>query len=116
MNTITNTLIAAVLGAFAISASAHSTGIKDPLGVPIAQEQAERTVQIDGNTHVVNVKRMENVRFVVGNGSDAKTFAWRFDGLPQRNFKLSQIAPASALGGQDVTVYVARDAQLDGGR
>ena len=59
---------------------------------------------------------MENLRFVVDNVSDAKIFDWRYDGLPQRNFMLSQTAPVSALGGQDVTVYVARDAQLDGGR
>ena len=113
MKTITTTLIAAALGALAIGNASAST-VKDPLGTPVAQEQAERTIQIDGSTRWVNVKRMENVRFVIGNGSDAKSFTWRFDGVDMRPFKLGQIAPAGALA-QDVTVYIAPNEQLIGG-
>lgn len=119
MNTIIKSATAAC-GALALSgayAQAGSYGgIKDPLGVSVPQAQADRTIPIDATTRWVNVKRMETVRFVVGQGSAAKTFTWRFDGLPNQPFGLDQIAPAGTLGGQAVTVYVARNRQIDGGR
>jgi len=115
MKSTITTLVVAGLSAFVLTnANAEGSGIKDPLGIPVAQSQAERTVHVDGKTHFVNVMRMENVRFVIGNGSDAKSFTWRFDGVDMRPFKLGQIAPAGALA-QDVTVYIAPNEQLIGG-
>ncbi len=118
MKTIVATFVTA-----AISALAYSSGpvqamprMNELLGSPASQEQADRTVHIDAKTRWVNVKRMETVRFEVGSGPDAKTFTWRFDGLPQRWVKLDQIAPADAVGSHEVIVYVARNEQVDGGR
>jgi hypothetical protein len=117
MKPIFTTFVTAAISALAYSASAQAAPLNDnPLGVSAAQEQAERTVRIDSNTRWVNVKRMETVRFELGHGSDAKAFTWRFDGQPQRWMKLNEIAPEGALGAHDVTVYVARNEQLDGGR
>lgn len=99
----------------ASSAAAPATsGIKNPLGVPVSLDQADRTIHIDDHTHWVNVTRMESVRFVVGDGGDAKAFAWRFDGVPQRPFTLDRIAPAGTPGSQGVTVYVSRNAAIEG--
>ncbi len=90
------------------------TAIQNPLGVPVALDQADRTIHVNQQTRWVNVTRMESVRFVVGDGNKAKTFAWRFDGVPQRPFALDRIAPAGAMGTQSVTVYVSRNANIDG--
>ena len=54
------------------------------------------------------------MRFVVGDGTAQKTFTWRFDTLPSRPFSLNVIAPQGVLGGQQVTVYVARNRIQDG--
>jgi len=113
-------LVATALGGLALSstmAQGPSTmgQIKDPYGSVAPEAQAERTIQIGPNTRWVNVNRMETVRFVIDPGGAQKTFTWRFDALPLRPFSLSAVAPAGALGPQQVTVYVARNRYLDGG-
>ena len=118
----TRYLVATALCGLALtSALAQGTStlgqIKDPYGSAAPEAQAERTIQIGPNTRWVNVNRLETVRFVIDQGGAQKTFTWRFDAQPLRPFGLSAVAPAGALGQQQVTVYVARNRYIDrGGR
>ncbi len=118
MKTIVATFVTTAIGLLVYSSAPAQAmpQMSELLGSPTTQEQADRTVRIDANTRSVNVKRMETVRFEIGSGPDAKAFTWRFDGLPQRSVRLNQIAPAGVVSNHDVTVYVARNAQIDGGR
>ena len=64
---------------------------------------------------VVNVTRMETVRFAIDQGGIQKSFTWRFDTLPFRPFTLNDIAPTGVPALQNVKVHVARNPYLDGG-
>jgi len=115
MKFVINTLIATAIGAASLSSAFAQTAVSNGYGVQIAPEQAQRTIRIDSKTRWVNVTHREDIRFVVGQGDESKVFAWRFDGAPQLPFKLNKIEPAAAaIGSQDITVYMARNIEMEG--
>ena len=109
-----HTLVAASLVSLAAASAWGQPVSSAAFGSMAADGQAERTIPIRPDTRWVNVTRAETVRFVVGDGTAQKTFTWRFDTLPSRPFSLNVIAPQGVLGGQQVTVYVARNRIQDG--
>ena len=114
----TRLIVAAAVGAIALSSAwaQPASGAAAAYGYSVAESQAERTIQITPDTRWVNVTRLETVRFVVSSGAARTSFTWRFDSLPLRPFDLRQVAPAGALVGQQINVYVGRNHTFDGGR
>ncbi|CAM3700782.1 CzcE family metal-binding protein [Roseateles saccharophilus] len=114
MKSLPQSIVAIAVCAAAWSSAAAQSPATDPSGVQVPVEQTQRAIHIDSHTRWVNVKQMEAIRFVVGQGNDARSFGWRFDGAPQLPFKLSRIPPAAALiGAQDITVYMDRSDLID---
>jgi hypothetical protein len=68
-----------------------------------AAYSADETVKITPATHSVGVYRGDTVKFT--DQQTGQSFTERFDTY-MPTVDLNQIAPASALGGQHVTVYV----------
>ncbi|MEN3294429.1 MAG: hypothetical protein V7642_3682 [Burkholderiales bacterium] len=72
-------------------------------GEPAQAPASTREILIDPNTRYVNVTQGEIVNFKAG----GKSFAWHFNGAPNRRvFDLRDIAPEDTLD-RPVTVYVA---------
>ena len=82
--------------------------------VPIAQAssapaaEVQRVIQVEPARPWVNVRRLETIRFVVGNGANQIAFVRRIDGNAS-SFALQDIAPAGVTGLDGVKVYVAPD-------
>lgn len=112
--TMTPRFFTATLCAIAFSTALAQPSQSTQRGQAASDGQAERTIEIRPDTRWVNVTRMETIRFVINREGAQKAFTWRFDTLPLRPFELAEVAPQGALGQQQVTVYVARNRDLDG--
>ncbi len=94
--------IAALSAAFSLPALAHTHR-----GMPVQSGIADREVTLADGEQYLNVKRNETVRINVA----GKSFTWRFDTLGTAPFRLGEIAPQGA-GGGNIMVYVAEDPSL----
>jgi hypothetical protein len=103
--------VAAVLAASAIYFSAPHAATPDPKGwngTPVAEGRADRVVEIDPATRVVNVDENQIVRFVVhGSGGRDEAFLWEFNGS-RGVIPLAAIAP-DGVAAPPVEIYVAPD-------
>jgi hypothetical protein len=99
-------LVPIVMALILCAAALPSVARRDDSGIygqPAPPSASEREILIDPNTRYVNVARGETVNFRVG----GNTFAWQFNGVPNRRvFDLRDIAPQDTLD-RPVTVYVA---------
>lgn len=68
----------------------------------------EKVIKIEPDTRWVNVRRLETIRFIVGEGAHQIDFVRRIDGNAS-SFSLKDIAPKAATGLDQVTVFVAPD-------
>ncbi|WP_424193702.1 CzcE family metal-binding protein [Ampullimonas aquatilis] len=95
-------LLALTLLSAALQAHA-AFSVKSPLGSRIDGAVVDREIQIDKNTHWVNVQKNERIRFV--NADTGKSFQWQFDTLDHPIIVLKNILPA-ATDNMNVKVFV----------